>query len=273
MTPIELLKRFIADHLDGMPEKLAVYELRNLEGNELYGNPNGRRFDSDDTELMRAVYQVVFAEAWNNIGDNLQNYRLRGDTLNTFATMFGKVRGDYRPEVHPGLDKHNPSPEMVELVENFYHVCWTMGNMMVLPNRLLGNDSINTYRGCHNEWHDYEDRFLEALRKVLLKEPNVDERLKDLVELNYEFFNPFYGEQGWRSFIERNFLKDYVNEDYVPVVSSKGYCYWLTWHMTDEQYFAEARRHITFSTEVIRRRSDRMISIIKDALESHEQRI
>lgn len=264
--PIDLIKRFVDEHLGGNIDALATYELRYLEGDELYGNPDGRLYDSDDTELMRAIYQVVFADTWDNIEYNLQSYQLRGDTLNTFATMFGKVRGDYRPEVHPGLDMHNPSVEVVKIVENYYRVCWTMGNMMVLPNRFLGNNSINTYRGCHNDWHDYEDRFLAALRKILTNEPNVDERLKDLVEINSEFFKPYYGEKGWRSFIDNNLLNDYVDEDYIPIVSSQGYCYWLTWYMTDEQYFEEAKRYIAFATEVIKNRSERMTKIIKAAL-------
>lgn len=266
MTPKGLIRQFVDERLDGDINKLATFELRFLNGDQLYGNPNGRHYDSDDTELMRAIYSIVFEDAWPDISDNLQAYTLRGDTLNTFATMFGKVRGDYRPEVHPGLDRHNPSTEIVKLVEDFYHVCWTMGNMMVLPNRLLGSDSINTYRGCHNVWHDYEDRFLAALRKVLMNESNVDERLRELVEVNPEFFKPYYGDQGWRAFIDKNLLNDYVNEDYVPIISSRGYCYWLTWHMSDEEYFDEAKRYIAFATEVIRHRSMQMIKIIKTAL-------
>ena len=44
--------------------------------------------------------------------------------------------------------------------------------------------SINQYRGCHAEWHDYEDRFLAALYKVLTEKSDHEEDLQDFVQLN-----------------------------------------------------------------------------------------
>ena len=68
--------------------------------------------------------------------------------------------------------------------------------MAVLPDRRIGEWSINKHRGCHDDWHDYEDRFLAALYKVLTKQEDRDLDLEDLVQLNKEDFEPFYGEEG-----------------------------------------------------------------------------
>lgn len=88
MKPQELIRSFIEDRLGGEISKLATYELGLLCGDALYGCP-GRKFDSDDTELMRAIYCVVFGDAWVNISmDNLGDGKLRGDTLNTYNTLF-----------------------------------------------------------------------------------------------------------------------------------------------------------------------------------------
>lgn len=54
---------------------------------------------------------------------------------------------------------HNPSGEIVKVVEDFHHVCWTIGNMTLLPNAFFDNHTINTYCGCHQVWRGYEDRF------------------------------------------------------------------------------------------------------------------
>lgn len=265
--PKELIRQFVDERLDGDVSKLATYELRFLNGDRKYGNPKGRIYDADDTELMRAVYSVVFEDAWPNVEENLKSYVLRGDTLNTFATMFGKVRNDYRPEVHPGLDQHNPSAEIIRVVEDFYRICWTIGNMTVLPNLYVGRNTINLYRGCHYDWHDYEDRFLLALYQVLTGETQQDAKLAELAERNSEFFSPYFGDEGWRKFIDTHFLNEYVNDDYVPVIRSKGYFYWKTWYMTDEQYLEETVHYTQFATKVILGRANKIIETLKSKID------
>lgn len=93
MIPLELIRNFIDERLDGDIDALATFELATLIGDNVFGCP-GRYFDPDDTELMRAIYAVVFENVWPNISDEIQANRLRGDTLNTFATMFGSVSGN-----------------------------------------------------------------------------------------------------------------------------------------------------------------------------------
>ncbi len=134
---------------------------------------------------------------------------------------------------------------------------------MVLPDYRIGEWSINKHRGCHDEWHDYEDRFLSALHKVLLNMPNADEDLQELVKLNQDDFLPFYGEEGWRHFIDGNMLEYYVDESYIPVISSKGYVYWRGGYTNRNRFFEECNRYIEFATDVIRSRAKRMIDVLK----------
>ena len=71
MTPIEIINSFVAEKLDGNIQRLANFPLGSLRNDKVYGCP-GRNFDSDDTELMRAIYCVVFGDTWENISiDNL----------------------------------------------------------------------------------------------------------------------------------------------------------------------------------------------------------
>ena len=256
MNPRELIASFIKEKLDGDVNRLASYPLGQLRYDKKYGCP-GRNFDSDDTELMRAIYCVVFDEAWKNISmENLGDGRLRGDTLNTYNTLFSAPWNERFTAIW------HPDEDLVEKIKQFQITFHTIGNMAVLPDRRIGEWSINKHRGCHDEWHDYEDRFLAALYKVLTRKPDRDPDLEELVTLNSEDFEPYYGEEGWWRFINLNMLEYYVNIVYEPVVSSLGYTYWRGGYTNKERFFAECHRYIDFSTSIINDRAKRMIDII-----------
>ena len=256
MNPREFIASFIKEKLDGDVNRLASYPLGQLRYDKKYGCP-GRNFDSDDTELMRAIYCVVFDEAWKNISmDNLGEGKLRGDTLNTYNTLFSAPWNERFTAIW------HPDEDLVEKIKQFQITFHTIGNMAVLPDRRIGEWSINKHRGCHDEWHDYEDRFLAALYKVLTRKPDRDPDLEELVTLNSEDFEPYYGEEGWRRFINLNMLEYYVNIVYEPVVSSLGYTYWRGGYTNKERFFAECHRYIDLSTSIINDRAKRMIDII-----------
>ena len=66
MKPIELVASFIDEKLGGDIQNLATYALGDLYKDNIFGCPE-RKFDSDDTELMRAIYCVVFGDTWKNL--------------------------------------------------------------------------------------------------------------------------------------------------------------------------------------------------------------
>ena len=66
IDPQELIRSFVEKKLDGDIEKIASFQLGSLRFDKEYGCPD-RQFDSDDTNLMRAVYCIVFGDAWKNL--------------------------------------------------------------------------------------------------------------------------------------------------------------------------------------------------------------
>ena len=260
MEAIELVRTFVKERLDGDIESLSAFELGNLRGDAIYGCPN-RNFDSDDTELMRAIYCIVFADAWENMSmENLGEGKLRGDTMNSYNTLFSPTWKERFSEIW------NPDKELVAKIRKYHKICYTMGNMTVLPDKRIGEWSINKHRGCHDEWHDYEDRFLAALHKVLTQQADRDPDLEEIVKLNEEDFHPFYGVKGWQRFIEKNMLEYYVGDDYVPVVKSFGFTYWRGGYTNRERFFSECHRYIDNSTQIINNRAKRMIEMLKGQL-------
>lgn len=289
-TPKEFLTSFIAEKLGGDINKLGTFSLHDLWQDKVYGCP-GRKYDDDDTNLMRAIYLIVFPDAWPMMNkETLANYTYRGDTMNSFRTLFGNA-GKSSP--HEGLDRFNPPDGLGDRVVDFHeNYCATIGNMMVLPNlvasvpvnhRICKKDAetqqlewkdnwswepqtINMYRGIHWRWHDFMDLFLTDLRELLITGKCEDKYLHRFIDANKEAFEPYRGIDGWRSFIDLNLLQGYVNDDYSIAHHSKGYFYWKTWDMTREQYLQEADEYIRFADGLISERSKQIIEKLKTKL-------
>ena len=260
MDAKQLIISFVNEKLDGDPSKLTTYNLNRIKYDKVYGSL-GPKYDVDDTYLMRAIYCVVFGATWKNLTmDNSGEGKMRGDTINSFRTLFANPWD----KVSRFEECWHPDETLMRKRKEFNEICFTMGNMTVLPDRRIDGKSINTHRGCHGIWHDYEDRFLDALYGVLLNLPTKDLDLCDLIELNDADFAPFYGEEGWRRFIQGNMLEYYVDDDFKPVITSKAYTYWRNnEYIKRERFFAECHRYIDFSTSIIRDRAERMLEVIK----------
>ncbi len=287
--PIQLIRDFVHEYLHDDLNALATFRLYDLRKDKKYGCP-GRSFDSDDTNLMRAIYCVLFADVWPGLTMNsLADYTYRGDTMNTYNTMFGKPGAE---SLHPGLDRFNPSPELVKKVECFQQsVCGTIGNMTVLPNvaRVVDGEreTINTYRGCHAAWRDFFDRFLVALQAVLRGDKQADEPLQQLVQLNKDAFSAYIAKEAsngaedsaeaeipaktdrFACLSKALLWNDYLSANGVPQVTSKGFYYWRQYGMKAYEYLQEAERYVDFSTKVIQHRAALMIDLLKQKLDSN----
>lgn len=254
------LLKFADKYLDGKLENLATFRVVTLQEDKQFGSP-GRRFDPDDTNLMRLIYMALFSEAWPDMTwESLEKQVFRGDTLNTYNTMYGRPNDK---SMHPGLDRYNPPEELKNKVANYdTNIYSRIGNFMVLPNIPYLNQTINTYRGCHTQWRDFTDRFLVALHEVLVGKNECDNGLSDLVETNAKFFRTYRTSDGIKELAHYLLLNDYLGEDGFPQVTSKSFYYWKR-AMKREDYLAEAERYIDFAAAVINHRTQLMIDGLK----------
>ena len=58
----QLLQDFIREKLNGTLENIRTFNIKTLRGDDKFGCP-GRYFDCDDTEIMRAIYVVLWGDA------------------------------------------------------------------------------------------------------------------------------------------------------------------------------------------------------------------
>jgi len=262
---IALVRQYVAEELHGDLEALAGVDLAALEGHPLYGAP-GRPFDTDDCNLVRALFDVLYADALPGLSlpEIGTGRAYRGDTLNTFHTLFGRpIPG--RPGRFAGLERHSPSDELRARATAFHRTYHTLGNLAPLPNRSLGRLTFNTYRGTHPQWRDAFPAFLENLRLALLADPAADPTLCRLVELNADAFRGFRTPDGPARFARLLDLDDYLDPATgLPIPHYAPNAHFLS--QSDDDYSASADRYLTVAPLLIQRRAARMIARLRTLL-------
>ena len=63
---IATFKKFVTERLKDNVDGIVDFDLGLLCSDKQYGCP-GRKFDPDDTNLMRAIYCIVFGNIWSNL--------------------------------------------------------------------------------------------------------------------------------------------------------------------------------------------------------------
>lgn len=110
----ELLNVFIEYQLGGRIETLKTFCLDDLNWGSKFCNPEEETiwsFDCDNTALIRAIYVVLWGHVFNikegDIGawssDTKKSHPYRGDTVNSFNSLFGEQPYLHRAKNH-GLD-------------------------------------------------------------------------------------------------------------------------------------------------------------------------
>lgn len=255
---IGLVQKFVAEELRGNLDDLADFDLATLEGHALYGAP-GRTIDTDDCNLVRALFDVLYADALPGLSlAALGTGRAyRGDTLNTFHTLFGRpIPG--QPGRFAGLERYHPTDDLRARAAAFHRTYHTLGNLAPLPNRSLGRNTFNTYRGTHPAWRDAFPAFLQNLSLALLADSAADPTLCELVELNAEAFREFRAPDGLARFAQRLDLDDYLDPSSgLPIPHYAPNAHFL--RQGDEAYLASADRYLAVAPLLIQRRAARMI--------------
>jgi hypothetical protein len=259
--PVQLVNDFVSEFCGGRWELLKTFDFKDLISSGKFGCP-GRNFDCDDTNIIRAIYVLLWQDVFPDL--NMDNFgylrQYRGDTMNTFHTMFGRELSN-RPGFFAGLEKYSPSDELRQKVRDFSKFYTSLGNYLVLPNCFASSTTLNCYRGT-NAWHDFFDRFLIELHKVLTSGSGQDETLSELVKANRFCFDNFTGQENFSNLIEALYLSDYCDGSGLPnLIFSLNY-HWKN-EADREQYFRDAELYLEKAASIIRRRADRMVARLK----------
>ena len=270
----ELVNDFIDKYLAGDLMKLKNFDFRELADDTHFGCQDKQYFDCDNTSLSQAIYALVWQDVFPylelcNIG---YNKAYRGDTMNTFHTVFGRVNENDSSR-YDGLDKFAPIDDAVyDRVRLFHREIHTIGNYVVLPNycmRIAGEKiTINKYRGCHEKWHDYFDQFLMGLEACMTGAQAQDETLRELIaERNDWQMEQYQGQEGFTELARRLFLDDYLTSDgharnLFADADGRVRFHWEDPRPTREVYLDGALNYLKQAESIIDRRADRILNCL-----------
>lgn len=233
-----------------------------------YSSNYSKDWDCDDTRLARIVYFLIHREEENNeyalphlinfsdLGSGCE-YKYRGDTINTYSTLFGNENQGY--EIFFKLCNVED-----ERVANFRKTYVTMGNFMLLPATTIHRISMNSYRGSNKHYRDFFDLFISRL----MSKDCIDFKLwKEQEELK-DYFN-FMKDKG--KFIKANILEDYFNMETQQAISNlfehkdteAPYCWFTNNNIEDTKYREFALNYIDKATEIIKHRACKISNLLK----------
>lgn len=260
---LQLIKDFVNDYLDGDINKLVTFDIKQLQGNKKYGGCNGSSFDSDNTNIVRAVLAVVFENVWPDLDeDSITRMDYRGDTINTFNTMFGPrlKNGEFQ-----GFSLVAPNDENAVRIEKFYHTYTTIGNFVILPNKRYGRYTLNTFRGTYSKWRDFFDKFLIGLRYYLTQANSDNEVFMRLMEANNDSFRCYRSEDGFRRLCKKLYLEDFLDNQ-SNVRHLFNVTYWWKKSLKTDEYIDNVCNYLDFCEPFIMNRGKMIVKILKEKL-------
>lgn len=279
---IKIIEEFIREMLDGDIEKMRDLDFADLT--KYISNS----IDPDMILFVQAVYIVLWGDLYDLAFDKMGpwssdgEHPFRGDTMNSFNSIFGKEGKDtefaYRAKFF-GADKNEV---LWKKIREFHKVYHKLGNFIVLPNRAAHKNGINGARGCYRGMRDYFDWFLVAVSDYQnkLKCGDTDfTKFETYLHENPEYDPLFLEIKDWE---ERFFLQPYFEEGR-PVwlfetpserrtlitaapENRKGKKYYQ-----DEEYLKLMEDYLDKSKAVIEFRTEKMIDCLQRKLAKQER--
>lgn len=265
MNEKQYLITFIKEKLHGKIENLKEFNFIDLQKD--YGATTA--FDPDDTMIARCIYCLLWETKIPELSfENLGNgKKYRGDTLNTFNTLFGsdKISENGKSVFENCLEKFGFNKDEIfkEKILKFKKNYTRIGNFSILP--CVPNYSLNYYRGDNRGWGDYYDRFLIELEKCFLSKPDRDKKAQKIIEKNEFFFGKFKNSDNkLLDFCKLFYLEDYIDNEHPKKLFGDNWI--IQWRFKnpnnqDKRNYKEfAEKYIDTCCKIIEKRSERIIT-------------
>ena len=279
---LQIVRDFIEEELGGDIEKFRTFCFDDMK------NFKGSINDPDMYYITQAIYIILWGDIFDLTFDkmgawNVRNtYPFRGDTMNSFGSMFGKEDKENGYEFGRrakmfGADKDE---ELWNRIQEFYRIYHRIGNFIVIPNRGSVKYGINGARGRFYDdeqvegMRDYFDWFLIALatyQDKLSQGENDFTRFEKQLHMNPEYAPDYFSISDWE---KRFFLEPYFKDDKPTLLFDTPFENRLkttaapsdrkhAGYYSDEEYLALMKDYLDKSEMVIDYRTDKIIETLK----------
>ena len=288
---IEILRGFVRDVLDGDIEKLKDFDFTNLTRDcTNLTTYVGDIIDPDMYLITQAIYIILWGDLYDLTFEKMglwnwhNEYAFRGDTMNSFGSLFGKEdrKKDRSFAFRDKFYNADQNPLLWAKIKKFSKSYHYIGNFIVIPNRGTLRNGINGARaGYYNNeecegMRDYFDWFLISIAEYQEKVKSGDihfTKFEQQLQMNPEYNPAFLKIEDWE---ERFFLNPYYREgrptllfktplkDRLKVTAPNGTDPEITYY--EEEYLELLEDFLEKSEDAIAYRSNQIIEGLKEQL-------
>ena len=214
-------------------EKFKMFDISDIDENSIYSKCSSS-YDQDDTYIARLVMYIIWKNELpelTNFDDIGTNKKYRGETINTFNTLF---RQDCCG-IDKFLDNTPEDNQLKTIIKEFKKEYTTIGNFMLFPTDTDNNGkNINLLKMSLS--NDFADLYFMSIWK-----DGLYEYVSNMGNINKKYFEKF---KDYEYFCKVNFLTEYENNGKPKIVFDHAtddktgkyytpYYWWTSWRSED----------------------------------------
>lgn len=253
----KLVMDFIAEHLEGKIDNLLKFDFHSLREDKKYGPIKGPTM-IQNYAIVKSIIEIVFGEYWPALNvETLDSYQYQIGTIIHYQRLAGARIADRR---FKALDAHCPDEELIDMAEELFSHCYTLGDFIVWPNKAIMANMFDD-----SKMRGYIDRMFIAMYDVMTdaKKQNMD--VKAALYKNRKLMKDYQGKEGFVAFMNNFLLEEFIGIDGVPKLLFDG----ISNSARDFrlELLPEAlRQYHDFMVPMVERRSQRILNALKTKL-------
>lgn len=254
-----LIKDFIGEYLEGKIENFLKFDFHSLREDKKYGPIKGPA-TIQNYAIVKSIIEIVFGEYWPDLNvETLDSYQYQIGTIIHYQRLAGARIADRRFKT---LDAHYPVKDMIDMAEELYSHCYTLGDFIVWPNKAIMANMFDD-----SKIRGYIDRIFTAMYDVMTDAPKQNMDVKAALYKNRKLMKDYQGRDGFISMMKNSLLDDFIDECGKPKLLFEGISN-ATCDFRPELLPVALRQYRDFMVPMIERRSLRILNALKTKLKS-----